>query len=368
MRKSVMAVLVVILMVFGVGYYFLNKQDQTITATRQAIAVVGSTPPSNTSPPKNQSGGNPKGTTVNPVQSGEGTNSTNANDPGPGTIIFPSNSSSSGSKGKANEKASPGGSSKSNSSSPTSNIPSVNSVNTSDSGSSNPGNSSSDSVSSSPVQQSVPQSSSPTAQPVAVVASTNITPSESLSSTASGQPMLGAPSDLRTYPIIPNGMAYQGTMEPSSNLTQADITRLASYPTVSATDVGLPASMQSQLITYQAGSYATNASFKHSIDEVIKALGPHLDRKLQTSEWQFTPSTADSYGVFSGGDYRLRGILKVRYSGSNNPLNISANVWYQGDVDIGMSFEGFLTNNAQDRVVRPILMNLIILGNWGPIS
>jgi hypothetical protein len=182
--------------------------------------------------------------------------------------------------------------------------------------------------------------------------------------------MLGAPSDLRTYPIIPNGMAYQGTMEPASNLTQADITRLGSYPTVSAVDIGLPDSMQSQLITEPVGWAVTDTTSKQKMDTFISNLGPHIERKLQTTEWMFTPAPMYAYMVHGNiqiGSILIPGILKVRYSSANNPLQLPANVWYQGDVRMGSDVTFFFTNNPQDRIPRTILKSIVIIGNWGPV-
>jgi hypothetical protein len=344
-------------MIFGIGCYFLDKQAQKIASTQQEITVLDSKP-ANDSPPKMQSGGDQKGTSVDPSQSGSGDGMTsNADDPGPGTIVFPANTNS------TSGKIVTGSTSRSNS--PTSNLSSINggfstdSAGSSSSSSSNrqSSNGSSGNLTSAP-SQLAPKSSSPPPPPQQ--ASAGGTPTESLSQTASDQLMLGAPANLAAYPIIKDGTAYQGTIESSDNLGQVNATRLASYPTVSPTDAGYLAS--TQIIELPIGSYTTNANFKEDVDYYINNMGPHLQRKLQTTEWTFIPDPVESYrliGNATKGYDIIRGILTVRYNNENNILHLAPNVWYQGDVEIGMDKPAFFTNNPQDRIPRMILTSLV---------
>jgi len=179
--------------------------------------------------------------------------------------------------------------------------------------------------------------------------------------TKSGQPALGAVQDARLYPIIADGSPYNGTIHPSSNLSQADINRLASYPYTNVVEYG-------DIVTEPAGTYAKDDSFKRAVDSYIKNMGPHIQRKLQTKHWEFTPAPMACYSAsnysFVFGDIMIRGVLKVKYDTPDNPLKLEPNVWYQSDAEMGFSTTFFFSNSPEDRTPRTILGSLVILGKW----
>ena len=219
--------------------------------------------------------------------------------------------------------------------------------------------------------------------PPASQKTTGIVYGETLSYMKSGQAVIGAPRNTTTYPVIPNGTAYQGTIGSPGNLSQADISQLASYPSPGVIEYPPPATRKEghndasgktiwtdvpfNPINIPVGSYATSGIFKQTVDSYIANMGPHLQRKLNTTEWSFTPapmaSYESSYNAHLWGRTRIRGKLKVRYSDANNSLNLDPGVWYQGDAEIGMESVAFFSHDAP----RYILMSLVILGHWGKV-
>lgn len=202
-----------------------------------------------------------------------------------------------------------------------------------------------------------PQSSTPAVTPSS---SKGFTFGESLQYTKSGQPALGAMQNEGSYPIIADGSPYEGTIHPVSNLSQADIDRLTGYKYTNVVEYN-------DIVEEPAGTYDQDASFKRDVDSHIENMGPHIQRKLKTAEWEFTPAPTASYSPrFASfyGNTMIRGMLKVRYNSSDNPFKLEPNVWYQGDAEIGLSTVAFFTNDPQDRIPRRTLGSLIILSGW----
>lgn len=228
-----------------------------------------------------------------------------------------------------------------------------------------------------------PKDSSPPPPPPKPVPSGSLILTESLQyGPKTGRPILGPPKALTSYPIIPPGTSYQGKILSASNLSQADISRLASYSMSPILDFPPPSTKREYIngkwveqpnnpIILPIGSYASDTGFKAMIDIFVTNAGPHIQRKLQTTEWEFTPAPMASYR-FEGSQlfapYRIRGVLRVKYKTVDNVLKLSPNVWYQSDVEIGMANMAFLTNNPDDRKPRDILMDLVVLKDWGESS
>jgi hypothetical protein len=189
-----------------------------------------------------------------------------------------------------------------------------------------------------------------------------ITFGENLQFTKAGLPAIGAPQKSTIYPIIADGTSYQGKINPSNNLSQADVSRLASYTPTAIAE-------WNDVFQNPIGAYATDSEFKKVIDKYIENMGPHIQRKLKTTEWEFTPAPMAAYSVENFGtmfgSYSIRGILKVLYTNPDNPLSLKPNTWYQGDVELGFQTVAFFTNNPEDRIPRTILKLLVVLDNWG---
>ncbi|WP_018213688.1 hypothetical protein [Desulfitobacterium hafniense] len=224
-----------------------------------------------------------------------------------------------------------------------------------DSGSANSGSSEGQQAYTPPPQNSTPV--------VATPSSKGFSFGESLQYTKAGQPALGAIQDAGLYPIIADGSPYEGTIQPSSNLSQADIDRLIDYKYTNVAE-------SNDIVERPAGTYDQDASFKQAVDGYIENMGPHIQRKLKTAEWEFTPAPTASYSAnFKPlyGSIMIRGTLKVRYTSSDNPFKLEPNTWYQGDAEIGLRTVAFFTNNAQDRIPRTILGSFVILSGWGKV-
>ena len=120
-------------------------------------------------------------------------------------------------------------------------------------------------------------------------------------------------------------------------------------------------------MTKPIGTYSGDAEFKKAVDYYISIMGPHIQRKLQTTEWFFTPSPSASYltnwATPTFGAYQIRGIIRVRYSSSNNTLGLDSDTWYQGDAELGWTTAGFFSNDE----ARDELVGLVILGHWGKV-
>lgn len=209
-----------------------------------------------------------------------------------------------------------------------------------------------------------PYSPSPEPATSAPSNSKGVTYGENLQYTKSGQMFLGAPQDSRNYPIIANESPYGGKINFSGDLSQSEIKRLMAYKPTAVAE-------WNDTTSKPIGAYENDAEFKKTVDYFISNMGPHIERKLKTTEWEFTPVPMAAYEVQNFidmfGHVVIRGVLKVKYSDVNNPLMIEPGVWYQGDVELGMSSVAFFTNNPQDRTPRIILNTLVVLGSWGQI-
>ncbi|SHN66324.1 hypothetical protein [Desulfitobacterium chlororespirans] len=222
-----------------------------------------------------------------------------------------------------------------------------------DSGSANSGSSEGQQAYTPPPQNSTPAVTPPSSKGLSF--------GESLQYTKAGQPALGAMQNESSYPIIADGSPYEGTIHPSDNLSQADIDRLIGYKYTNVVE-------SNDIVEKPTGTYDQDASFKRVVDGYIENMGPHIERKLRTNEWEFTPAPTASYSARFASLYGktiIRGKLKVRYSTSDNPFKLEPNTWYQGDAEIGLSTVAFFTNNAQDRIPRTILGSFVILSGWG---
>lgn len=197
------------------------------------------------------------------------------------------------------------------------------------------------------------------------------------------QKMLGPAQPLNSYPIIPPGTPYKGKIDTETKLSQETIERIKNhaYPRDKLYEMEhwRYESVNGKIIktTYDpvekhVGSYYTDEKFKSQTDAILKEAGPHIERKLKTPDWVFIPvpeafyesNWLDTiYGIKS-----LRGVLKVKYSSSDNPLGLKAGVWHEGDVEMGWTYGAFLTNNPEDRKPRLQLRSLILLGEWGRIK
>lgn len=205
-----------------------------------------------------------------------------------------------------------------------------------------------------------PQNSTPAVTPQS---SKGLSFGESLQYTKSGQPALGSVQSIREYPIIADGSPYEGTIHPASNLSQADIDRLTGYKYTNIVE-------SNDIVEQPSGTYDQDASFKRVVDGYLENMGPHIQRKLKTAEWEFTPAPTASYSAnFTPlyGSTIIRGMLKVRYNSSDNPFKLEPNVWYQGDAEIGLETTFIFSNDPQDRTPRRILASFVILSGWGKI-
>lgn len=332
MQKPV-ALIIAVLLIIGGGYYFIQHKQVVSSGW-----VVSEDKPSGRSPPSSSGSSAPSsGGGGGPVSSSAGS-----------SVSTPAPAAEDISKSTTTQTQSDKNSRKSNitgqASKPTPFQPSSSGSKPSSSGS-EPSSSGSDSSSGSgsgsseseqkfsePVKTAPQNSSPPPPAPKQVSPSSGLIFTESLQYLKSGQPYLGPPADSRAYPIIPDGTSYQGKINPPSNLSQADINRLANYPCPNVTE-------KNDTTPDPIGSYTTDAKFKKTIDYFIANMGPHIQRKLQTTEWEFTPAPTASYSVGNYkpyfGNYVIREILKVRYSSPDNPLHLDPNVWYRGDIEMG---------------------------------
>ena len=228
-----------------------------------------------------------------------------------------------------------------------------------------------------------PVNTSPPPPPPKQVPSGTLLLTESLQYMKDGRMLLAGPKNDLTYPVIKAGTSYSGTIGSSASLGQTDISRLASYTSPGVVEYPPPATHKVghndangnttwteepyNPLTKPIGSYSSDAGFKQSVDYYISIMGPHIQRKLHTGEWVFTPAPSASYltnwSTPTFGAYQIRGILRVRYSNANNTLGLEPNTWYQGDAEMGWTTSGFFSNDE----ARDELVGLIILGNWGKI-
>ena len=230
--------------------------------------------------------------------------------------------------------------------------------------------------------KAAPVNTSPPPPPPKQVPSGTLLLTESLQYMKDGRMLLAGPQNTLTYPIIRAGTSYSGTIGSSGSLSQIDISRLIGYPSPAVVNVPPPATHKEghnvngntvwtevpyNPVSIPIGSYPSNAGLKQAVDGYISTAGPHIQRKLHTGEWVFTPAPSASYkldwNAIMFGMIQIRGVLKVRYDKTDNILGLEPNAWYQGDVETGWSTHAFF-GGAE---ARNELTGLIILGNWGRV-
>ena len=72
-------------------------------------------------------------------------------------------------------------------------------------------------------------------------------------------------------------------------------------------------------------------------------------------------------GAFYGADM-LRGVMRVKFSSSNNMFDLDPGVWYEADVESGWFYGAYLTDNPADRIPRLELRIIRALSEWQRIE
>jgi hypothetical protein len=124
--------------------------------------------------------------------------------------------------------------------------------------------------------------------------------------------------------------------------------------------------------TLAMGDYIQRQASINQSNYILENAGRHVEKMLGTSDWVFTPVPEafyqNSLWMHKYGVDSLRGVLRVRFSNSNNLFNLKPNIWYEGDVETGWFRGAYLTNNPEDRVVRLELRIIIPLGEWREVK